>query len=210
METTQQIINERFLDLLDRLAKKDKKAWDFFVDQYTHLIYNYVIKTFQRYHYCFQMEEVEDICHRVLLALLDHDCQRLKNFKGENEYTFIAYLRAICFHMTIDFLREQKRFVRLEDMHSHASDHDHDDALDQKDLKALISTLKDHLSDRHRYLFKLIYEEEWEMPEVAKIMHLTLNAAHQLKFRMIGQLIKIAKEKDLYHHIAGSMQLACA
>jgi len=194
METPNEKMIENFYDFMDRLTKKDKKAWDFFINQYGHLMYSYVIRTLKRYQYYFQKEEAEDIFHKVFVALLDKDCQKLKNFRGKNERTFKAYLREICFHITIDFLREQRSFMRLDEIQSHIYYEQYDN-LDKKDLKAILSLLIDDLADRHKYLFKLIYEEELEIAEVAEIMKLNINAIHQLKFRMLNSLIKIAKKK---------------
>ena len=59
--------------------------------------------------------------------------------------------------------------------------------------------IRDGLSKRYNYLFKLIYEEGLDFLEIAEIMGLKLNAVYQLKFRMIKNIIKKAKQKNLYH-----------
>ena len=193
--------NERFLDFLDDIVKRDKKAWDLFVEKYGNIIYSYINRTLKRYHYSFQNDEIEEIFDRIFVALLDRECRRLRNFRGENERSFVAYLREISFHLTIDFLREQKSFVDLEEIQYRIADDDKYKKIEIKDLKKLINELKEGLSDRHHYLFKLIYEEDLSLSNVAQIMALKINAVHQLKFRMVNNLIKIAKKKNLYDEL---------
>ena len=194
-------INQEFLEFLNRCAEKEKDAWDIFVEKYSNLIYNYIIRTLKRYNYFFQSYEVDEIFNRIFVALLDRGCQRLKNFRGQNERSFGAYLREISFHITVDFLREQKSFVELDQIEYRVSDDDNYEHLDRKDLKEVFLALRKELPDRHNYLFGLIYDEGLDLAEVAEIMNLKLNAVHQLKFRMISNLIKIAKQKKLYDEL---------
>ena len=193
--------NTEFLEFLEKCAKKDKEAWDSFVEKYGSLIYNYIIRTLKRYNFFFQNDEVDEIFNRIFLALLDKKCRRLKNFRGQNERSFGAYLREISFHISIDFLREQKSFIELEQIQYRISDDDKYEKFDRKELKQIIVILRDELPDRHKYLFRLVYEEGYDLSEIAEIMDLKLNAVHQLKFRMINNLIKIAKKKNLYYEL---------
>ncbi|MGA1790090.1 MAG: RNA polymerase sigma factor [bacterium] len=193
--------NGNFLDFLERCTKGDKKSWDHFVDRYGSLIYTYITKALKRYSYSLHDDERDDIFHRVFLALLEDDYRRLNKFKGDNERSFMAYLREIAFHMTIDFLREQRSFVALEQVQNRITYKDQHKGLATQDLRRILRILKDKLCDRHKYLFKLIYEEEWELTEIAQLMNLSINTLHQLKFRMIKNMIEIAKRENLYHEL---------
>jgi RNA polymerase sigma factor (sigma-70 family) len=190
-----------FLDFLKRCTIKDKESWNTFIEKYGGYIYLYINKTLRRYDVFSQNGEVEEVFNSVFLALLDNDCKRLKSFRGQNEYSFLAYLREITFHLTVDFLRRQKSFVDLEKVKNYFPERDHFISLDQKDFREMISTVRDELPPRHHYLFKLIYEEELDLSEIAQIMNLNLNALSQLKFRMIKNLIKIAKGMGLYREL---------
>ena len=196
--------NKDFLVFLDLCTQKDRDTWNNFINKYSNLIYNYIIKTLQRYNYLFQEDVLEEIFNSVFLALLDKDCRRLRNFRGQDERSFTAYLREIVFNLTIDFLREQKRIVSLECIGQADLDKNKDKELDTISLLKTISILKEGLSERYKYLFKLIYEEDLGMTEIANIMNLKLNAIHQMKFRMIKTIIDTAKKKNLYHEIAES------
>jgi RNA polymerase sigma factor (sigma-70 family) len=187
-----------FLDFINRCAIKDKEAWNTFIDKYSSYIYLYINKTLRRYNVFSQNGEAGEVFNSVFLALLDNDCKRLKNFRGQNEYSFLAYLREISFHITVDFLRRQKSFVDLEKVKNCFPGRDHSVSMEQKDLREMISIVRDELPPRHRYLFRLIFEEELDLSEISEIMDINLNALSQLKFRMIKNLIKIAKRKGLY------------
>ena len=190
--------NKDFVDFLNRCKKREKEAWNYFVEKYANLIYQYIIKTLRRYSYSFQDDEVDDIFHNVFLALLDEDCKRLKKFRGRDEYSFLAYLRVISFNKAVDYLRKQKNFIDLEKIQHRASDPNVIEKSDHSDLKNIILMIKEDLPERHNYLFKLIYEEGFVFSEIAEIMNIKINAVHQLKFRMIQNIHKIAKKKDLY------------
>jgi DNA-directed RNA polymerase specialized sigma24 family protein len=45
----------------------------------------------------------------------------------------------------------------------------------------------------------LIYEEGFVHSEIAEIMNIKINTVHQLKFRMIKNIHKIVKSKNLFH-----------
>ena len=105
-----------FIDFITKCAAMDKDSWDIFIHKYHSLIVNYVTRTVLRYNYGsttykkFEiegrrekiMEAIEDITSRTYLALLDQRCRRLKNFRGINERSFMAYLREVSFHMCIN------------------------------------------------------------------------------------------------------------
>ena len=149
------------------------------------------------YNYPFHDDEVEDIFISVFLGLLDKDCRKLKNFRGQNDRSFKSYLREITFHMTIDFLRKQRNFVNIEQIQYVISDKKNKEKLNNKDLEEIIFMSRDKLPERQKFLFKLIYEEEWKLSEIADLMELKINAVHQLKHRMINNIIRYIKKENL-------------
>jgi RNA polymerase sigma factor (sigma-70 family) len=186
---------------LKRCAIKDKEAWNTFIEKYSSYIYLYINKTLRRYTVASQNGEADEVFNSIFLALLDNDCKRLKNFRGQNEYSFLAYLREISFHITVDFLRKRRNFVDLEKVQNYFPERDYSMRLDQKDLSEMFSIVSDELPPRHHYLFRLVYKEELDSSEIAEIMNINLNALSQLKFRMMKNIIKIAKRKGLYQEL---------
>lgn len=186
---------------LEACINRDERAWDEFITKYSKLIYNYIIKTLKRYNFQFQSDELEEIYNRIFAALLENGCRRLQNFRGTTEKSFTAYLREICFHNTVDFLRERRFFLDIEDIPESSSVDSSYDNLELKQLQHIIGELKKELNPRHQLFFKLIFEEELSSDEVGRIMNLKLNAIHQLKFRLVNKLVQIAKEKNLYNDL---------
>jgi DNA-directed RNA polymerase specialized sigma24 family protein len=87
----------------------------------------------------------------------------------------------------------------LEKIQHRTFDQSNLDKSNQRDLRDIILMIREELPERHNYLFKLIYEEGFVFSEIAEIMNIKINAVHQLKFRMIQNIHKIAKKKDLVH-----------
>jgi RNA polymerase sigma factor (sigma-70 family) len=143
------------------------------------------------------------------LTLLDDNCKRLSNFRGQNERSFRAYLREISFHITVDFLRKKRNFIDIDQIQYCISTKNDYEMVDYGDLEKTIMTLRKELSQRHNYLFKLIYEEELDFAEIAEILNIKLNALHQLKFRMIKNIIKISKRQGLYNELKIFMTDLC-
>ena len=202
-------INKDFLKFLGRCIKKDKYAWDTFVETYSNSIYHYILRTFKRYSYSFQDNEVDETFNSIFLSLLDDNCRRLRNFRGQNERSFSAYLREISFHTTVDVLRKKKNFIDLEEIQYCISTQNDYERLDYWEFEKIILALREELPKRYNYLFHLIYEEDLDFYKIAGILNIKLNALHQLKFRMIKKIIKISKEKGLYHELKIFMNNLC-
>lgn len=194
-----------FKKFLNECIRKDKRSWDRFVDRFGNLIYFYIIHTFKRYNYSIKNKEADEIFNDVFLALLQDDCKKIKAFKGDNERSFMVYLRAITFHMVVDFLRAQKRFIGLDKV-EFCSTRSKIDRFEINEFRRLVSMLRDGLPARHNYLFMLLYEEGLNHLEIAQLMSLTPNAVHQLKFRMLRNIEKIARKKRLYNELKHFMR----
>lgn len=190
-----------FLDFLNKCIQKDKTAWDEFVDRYSQYIYNYIIHTLKRYNYAFQVDEIEEIFNNIFLSLLDKNCKSLRNFHGQYEHSLLAYLRTISFNTTIDYLRAVNYFVDFDKVGYQIGTETRFKKIHLKDLREIIEIIKDNLPERHSRLFEMLYEKDLNQSEISEIMDLKSNAVHQLKHRMMKNVIKIAKRKNLYHDL---------
>lgn len=210
--------DQKFMKFLSNCIAGDKDSRNAFVDKYNNLLTNYVIRILKRYNYSPDIYEtseqseirtdevdafecVNDIVNRVYLSLFDQNCRRLRNFQGQNERSFGAYLREVSFHFTIAYLRGLKNFVELvelDEILDRLSTDNPYETIGKKELIKCISNIKKELPERHRFLFKLTYEDEFDLSEISEILDLNINAVHQLKFRMINNLIKIAKKQEVY------------
>lgn len=193
--------SEDFTNFLQSCIKREERAWEEFIAKYGKLIYNYILKTLRRYNFLFHSDEWEEIYNRIFASLLENDCRRLKNFRGSTEKSFAAYLREICFHNTVDFLREKKPMVDIEAVPEASSHELGYGKLELQQLRDIIKRLKGELNPRHQLFFTLLFEEEMSSEEISRIMKLKLNAIHQLKFRLISKLIQIAQKKNVYKEL---------
>lgn len=210
--------DKEFMKFLSNCIDGDQDSRNAFVDKYNNLLTNYVIRTLKRYNYppyineIYEQSEtrtdavdafecVDDIVSRVYLSLFDQNCRRLRNFRGQNERSFGAYLREVSFHYTVDYLRGLENFfevVELDEILDRLSPDNPYEIIGKKELTKCISKIKKELPDRHKFLFKLTYEEGFDLSEISEILDLNIKAVHQLKFRMINNLIKIAKKQEVY------------
>lgn len=187
-----------FYELLQRCRERDKDAWEVFINHYGHIIYHYIIKTMKRYLYTYNEDDLDDIFNNVFLALLSENCKKLRDFRGCNERSFLAYLRVIIFHIAVDYLREKETFIEFERIQNLDLASVSSVRMDRRDLKEMILILRESLPARYSLLFRLIYEEGFNFSEIADIMNMKINAVHQLKYRMVCKIRQIALKKNLY------------
>ncbi|MGA1840730.1 MAG: RNA polymerase sigma factor [bacterium] len=193
--------DDAFFDFLKRCEIKDREAWNTFIEKYGSYIYLYINKILSRYNAFPQNGEAGEVFNSVFSTLSDNNCKELKNFQGENEYSFLAYLREISFRVTLDFLRVKRRIVDLEKNRNYSQIRDHSMRFNKNYLREILSSICEELHPRHHYLFRLIYVEGLDSSEVAEIMNINLNALSKLKSNMLKNLIAAAKRKGLYREL---------
>jgi len=185
-----------FMPFLGQCIRQDKEAWNDFTERYGTKIYNYIRHTLNKYDYVWQEDDINEILHNVFLTLIDDDCRRLSNFRGNNERSFLAYLRTISFHVAVDYLMEWDSFIDFDAVQDVLPARNRSRQLEWKEMRSLVSMLRNDLPARHNRMFGLLYEEDLNQTEIAHIMDLQPNAVHQLKYRMIRNFIRIAKNKE--------------
>lgn len=193
--------DDAFFDLLKGCEIKDREAWNNFIEKYGSYVYLYINKILSRYNAFPQNGEAGEVFNSVFSTLSDNDCKELKNFQGENEYSFLAYLREISFHVTLDFLRVKRRIIDQKKNRSYNQKRDYSIRLNENNLREILSNIIEELHPRHNYLFRLIYEERLDSSEVAEIMNINLNALSKLKSNMLKNIIKVSKKKGLYREL---------
>lgn len=123
------------LEFVQRCVSRDKKAWDEFVNRYSHLIYNYIYSIFENKGYRSSPETVNDLYQEIFVSLIKEDFKKLRQFKAKNGASLASWLRIITINFSIDFLRQQRPIVSLDD--------------DSKDeALTLKETLKDNCSPK--------------------------------------------------------------
>lgn len=111
-------MNPSDLDLIERCLAKENKAWDEFVGRYSLLIYDSIIRTFERYGYPRRSDVLADLHNDIFILIIDDGCRVLKQFEGRNGCQLGHYLRTVAIRRTVDFLRKIRPTVSLDDERS--------------------------------------------------------------------------------------------
>ena len=101
-------MTEKEKTLLAGCVKGDKVAWDAFVLQYSKLAYSTIRKTLALHHTEQRDDVVEDLYQEFFLSLLQGNCRKQSQFRGEYGCTLASWLRVVASRLTIDYLRKQR------------------------------------------------------------------------------------------------------
>ncbi|MCP4646556.1 MAG: RNA polymerase sigma factor, partial [bacterium] len=99
-------------ELLARCVRKDKAAWDQFVEQYSQLIYHGIYHCLRKYGAPERIDDVEDLYHSVFQTLLEDECKKLRQF--QQRCSLASWIRVITAHIVIDWLRRERSSVPLD------------------------------------------------------------------------------------------------
>ena len=83
-------------------------------DQAISLLPSVISAAFYRYHPSATADDVKRCCDRLQFKLWDNDYHVLRSFR--QEASLRTYLLKIAYHEVVDFLRERKKGVPLEDL----------------------------------------------------------------------------------------------
>lgn len=102
-------------ELFRHCAEGSAEAWDFFVEKYSKLVYNAIHATLRKYSSDALREDREDIYGQIFLSLLEDDCRRLRQFRGDRNSTAASWLRVIAMNTTINYISRTKKHSSLDD-----------------------------------------------------------------------------------------------
>lgn len=82
-------------------SPRDRMAWREFHDRFHKYICLTISRELKRLHHCKALNAVEDLAQEVYAKLLAHDCQALKDFKGQYENSILKYLEIIAIRIVL-------------------------------------------------------------------------------------------------------------
>lgn len=94
---------------INNLIQKDSNSWDKFVEDYAPLILSLIKKRE------YQNDTAEDILCYIFEKLIENDYKLLRNFKGNNQGSFLLYIKSIVKTKTIDYLKSVRKTIFLPD-----------------------------------------------------------------------------------------------
>jgi RNA polymerase sigma factor (sigma-70 family) len=195
-------------ELIKRCISGDKESWDCFVEQFTRLIYDSVIRTLRQCGQEGAWELVNDLYQDIFLSLLEDRYKALREFKGRNGCRLAHYLRTIAVRKTIDHLRSSKRMVSFDQqgdgnemrdlglLRELAVFNTHRD-LDEGEAGVIAGMLLSKLQDDERSLCQMFYHEGRKPQEIADHFGITVAHFYVRKQRILNRLKKIAVDKKV-------------
>jgi RNA polymerase sigma factor (sigma-70 family) len=108
-------------DLIARIRKGERAAWDELVDGYGRLIYYAIQRTLEMKGVRRSPEDVQDIFQSIFVHLAEDSGRRLLSYTGKHKCTLASWIRMIAVNYTIDMIRRQAKYsfhVDFEEVNS--------------------------------------------------------------------------------------------
>jgi RNA polymerase sigma factor (sigma-70 family) len=191
---------QRGQDFIQRCIAGEPGTRDEFVVEYSGLIRFAIAAVLRHRGITLLREEIDDLTHNVIVSLFDRDCRKLKMYEGRNQASFATFVRVCATRLTLDHLRSLQRRPQIA-----AGQQSGDDVRDvlaetadaalgpeehaavAEDLATLRRLVAD-LSPREQLLVRLHFVEGLDIPDVARALGVSENAAHVLKSRLRAKL----------------------
>jgi len=184
--------------LLEKCLARDKGAWDIFVEEYSSLISQAIIRTLNRYSAPADRQIVEDIFQTVFLSLIADNFKKLNQFRHKCKLS--TWLYTVAVRVTIDHLRKQTEHLSLNgDKNEERSlketlkngNPGPSEVLERKEEKEIFEQIKETLTARERLFVELFYHRELHPDKIARIMNTNKNNVYQMKSLVRKKMQKI-------------------
>ena len=190
-------MTEQEKTLIAGCVKGEKTAWDAFVQQYSNLVYHTIRKTLTLHHTESRDEVIEDLYQEFFISVLQNNCRKLSQFRGDGGCSLASWLRVVVSRLTIDFLRKQAA-PTVEVTEAFASDEaDASDSLIDREKEMSLSQALDGLSPRDRLIIQLSFRQALPPEEIAAILKMSVGAVYTQKSRILDKLREILRKNPL-------------
>lgn len=192
-------------ELVAACARGDKEAWDEFVEQYSRLIYSYILSIIRsKGIFDFPSTETAELFQEIFVLLSKDNFKRLKSYTGRSGATFATWLRQVVINFTIDYLRKRKTNVSLDALNENglslgellASPVEKSSVLLETNERAL--SLRDcinQLEEDDQYFIELSYHQEFSLREIAELLSISRQAVDMRKHRIVARLKNCFQKK---------------
>lgn len=159
--------------LLQRCLRRERGAWNDFVDRFLGLIYHVIHYTSYLRSVPLRPEDVEDVASEVLVAVVANDYAVLRQFRGQA--SLATYLTVIARRVCVQSLT--KRAARLEATVDGKVDREVRPRV-ERSIEAIdeVQKLKQRLPVQERQIVQLFYIEGRSYEEIATELHLPVNS----------------------------------
>jgi len=176
----------------------DSKVLEEFIRIYSPLIYRYVQQTFSSSNIPYDEEDLKEHHNSVFVLLLEDNCRKLKQFKGHNGCSLASWIRLIACRSVLNKMREDSgdaNWIEYRLPIEEAADVLYEDLsaieyMELEEKKTFVRECMQKLNTRDRLFLKLHVEQDLPVPKVARIMHMSSDNAHTLRYRAFERLKK--------------------
>jgi RNA polymerase sigma factor (sigma-70 family) len=191
---------QRGQDFIQRCIAGEPGTRDEFVVEYSGLIRFAIAAVLRHRGITLLREEIDDLTHNVIVSLFDRDCRKLKMYEGRNQASFATFVRVCATRLTLDHLRYRQRRPQIAADQQSGDDvrdvlaETPDASLGPEEQAALaedlvtLRRLVAELSPREQLLVRLHFVDGLDIPDVARALGVSENAAHVLKSRVRAKL----------------------
>lgn len=179
--------------LLQRCLRRERGAWNDFVDRFLGLIYHVIHHTSYLRSVPLQPEDVEDVAADVLLAVVANDYAVLRQFRGQA--SLATYLTVIARRVCVQAL--VKRAASKESTADGKLEREDRRKVDRS-IEAIdeVQKLRKRLPARERKVVQLFYIEGRSYEEIATTLHLPVNSIGPILSRARKMLRGAARTKS--------------
>ena len=182
-------------ELIQGCISRDKQSWDSFVERFTRLIYDSILKTLKRYAWPADQQILDELHNDVFVYLLDNDCKILRAFRGDNGCELPHYIRTITVRKTVDYLRKQKRVYSIDERI--LTPEMVERALERQEDIETVDMLLAELKDDDRRLCRMFFKEGRRPEDIASQLGISVDNFYVRKQRVLRKLKQIAVSKKI-------------
>ncbi|MFH1127934.1 MAG: sigma-70 family RNA polymerase sigma factor [Candidatus Omnitrophota bacterium] len=193
------------LEFVLKCVKGDKPVWEEFVDKYSRLIFNYINSVLKSKNInLFNKENTDDIFQEIFVLLRKDNFRKLRSFKAKNECSLASWLRQVTINYTIDYVRNLKPAISLEE--DSGDEHCLKDRIadglplpsdyffNKEKLKHLTDCIK-KMSNDDKYFLELFINRGLSLEKIKGVLRVSRPAVDMRKARIIDRLKECFKSK---------------
>ena len=140
------------------------------------------------YHYSCDPSEIGDVCHQMIILLMEDDYRRLRSFHLESSIK--TWLTAVALHYVSNYVGRQKKAICLDDISREAfvCAPAQEAELISEEMRCGLNVAVTQLTTRERELFELLCRDDLSSAEVARKMGIKVESVHRRKYKLIKKL----------------------
>ena len=183
--------------LLEGCISGARGAGESFVRKFSDPVYRTVQYTLTVKHVRFSRNDLEDLHNTVFLKLLENNCKKLRQYRGEKGCSLASWIKIVTTRIVLNELRKKgvdalawqtKRFSLDELPELKGAENGPWAQMEKTEQDRLIKAGIKELPPRDRLFLVLHFEKGMTIKEVAKTMQLSIGNAHTVKHRAIRKL----------------------